>query len=100
MNAETVSAAAAANAAAEKIITVETANDAESSGASDENTCADTGRTYIAAAVYNEAINPCRILPIIYGFKESPERAVTAITWKCTLIPENPTINEVITNFS
>ena len=49
--------------------------------------------------VMADAIIPCRNLPKIYGFKLSPASAITDITCKCTLSPENPTTNEVITSF-
>ena len=51
-------------------------------------------------AVIAEAIIPCNAFPKIYGFRLSPLSAVTDITCRCTLNPENPTINDVRISFS
>ena len=51
-------------------------------------------------AVRTAEIKPCKHLPVIYGLRLNPASAVTAITCKCTLKPENPTINDVSISFS
>ena len=72
---------------------------AESIALQSENTGVLIGNRCSTAAVIVAAMIPCRAFPSIYGLRLRPEPEVTAITCRCTLIPEKPVIKEVSINF-
>ena len=56
--------------------------------------------TFVSKYVFKKERSPWNIFPIIYGFKLNLYFETIAITWRWTLNPEKPTINDANESFS